>query len=73
MENLKTGPRICAVVFDFGGVLMDWDPRHLYRKLFNGDEAAMELFLATVCTREWIRRQDEGLLVAAAVSQLKQG
>ena len=28
------------VVFDLGGVLIDWDPRHLYRKLFAGDEAA---------------------------------
>jgi hypothetical protein len=40
------------VVFDLGGVLIDWDPRHLYRKLFAGDESAMEHFLATVCTHE---------------------
>ena len=46
------------VVFDLGGVLIDWDPRHLYRKLFAGDEAAMEHFLATVCTHEWNRGQD---------------
>src|ERR1035437_9828054 len=37
-------------VFDLGGVLIDWNPRHLYRKLFDGDEKAMEHFLATVCT-----------------------
>jgi FMN phosphatase YigB (HAD superfamily) len=43
------------VIFDLGGVLIDWDPRHLYRKLFAGDEAAMEHFLATVCTHEWNR------------------
>jgi len=48
------------VVFDLGGVLIDWDPRHLYRKLFAGDEAAMEHFLATVCTHEWNRGQDAG-------------
>src|SRR6185437_10180994 len=41
----ETGRSI--VVFDLGGVLIDWDPRHLYRKLFAGDEAAMEHFLAT--------------------------
>jgi 2-haloacid dehalogenase len=29
------------VVFDLGGVLIDWDPRHLYHKLFAGDEAAI--------------------------------
>jgi len=49
-----------VVVFEFGGVLIDWDPRHLYRGLFAGDEAAMEHFLATVCTHEWNRCQDAG-------------
>lgn len=49
-----------TVIFDLGGVLIDWDPRHLYRKLFAGDEAAMEHFLATVCTHEWNRCQDAG-------------
>ena len=48
------------VVFDLGGVLIEWDPRHLYRKLFGGDDAAMEHFLATVCTHEWNRGQDAG-------------
>jgi len=48
------------VVFDLGGVLIDWDPRHLYRKLFSGDDAAMEHFLATVCTHEWHRHHDAG-------------
>ena len=48
------------VVFDLGGVLIDWDPRHLYRKLFAGNEVAMEHFLATVCTHEWNRGQDAG-------------
>jgi hypothetical protein len=36
------------------------NPRFLYRKLFNGDEAAMEHFLATVCTTEWNGQQDAG-------------
>ena len=38
-----------TVVFDLGGVLVDWDPRHLYRRLIQ-DEAEMEWFLAEVCT-----------------------
>ncbi len=42
-----------TVVFDLGGVLIDWDPRHLYRELFADEEAAMEHFLATICTHEW--------------------
>src|SRR5260370_25974563 len=48
------------LVFDLGGVLIDWDPRHLYRKLFAEDEPAMEHFLATVCTHDWNRCQDAG-------------
>ena len=59
------------VVFDLGGVLIDWDPRHLYRKLFAGDEAAMEDFLATVCTHQWNRRQDAGRSFAEGARLLK--
>jgi 2-haloacid dehalogenase len=51
---------IGAVAFDLGGVLIDWDPRHLYRSLFDGDEEAMGRFLAEVCTPEWNARQDAG-------------
>ncbi len=51
--------RRSVAIFDLGGVLIDWDPRHLYRKLFD-DEEAMEHFLANVCTNEWNERQDAG-------------
>jgi 2-haloacid dehalogenase len=51
---------IDTVVFDLGNVLINWDPRHLYRKLFGADHAAMERFLAEVCTAEWNERQDAG-------------
>src|SRR6516162_5139336 len=60
-----------VVVFDIGGVLIDWDPRHLYRKLFSGDEAAMEHFLANVCTHEWNRCQDAGRSFAEGARLLK--
>ena len=53
------GPEITAVVFDLGGVLLDWDPRHLYRRLF-ADPAEMEEFLARVCTPDWHRSHDLG-------------
>jgi 2-haloacid dehalogenase len=59
------------VVFDLGGVLIDWDPRHLYRKLFADNEAAMEDFLATVCTREWHRHHDAGRSYAEGARLLK--
>ncbi len=56
------GPELrpTAVVFDLGGVLIDWDPRYLYRSVFEGDEAAMDAFLAEVTTPEWNLRQDAG-------------
>mgnify|MGYP003352679769 CR=1 FL=1 len=41
-----TDHRPTSVVFDLGAVLIDWDPRYLYRSLFPGDEAGMERFLA---------------------------
>ena len=59
-----------SIVFDLGGVLIDWNPRHLYRKMFNGDEEAMERFLAEICTPEWNARQDEGRPFAAATEEL---
>jgi 2-haloacid dehalogenase len=49
-----------AVVFDLGGVLIDWDPRHLYRRMLDGNEAAVERFLAEICTPEWNVGQDAG-------------
>ena len=58
-----------TVVFDLGGVLIDWDPRHLYRRLFD-DEAEMEQFLAEVCTLEWHRHHDLGRPFAEGVAEL---
>jgi 2-haloacid dehalogenase len=63
-------PQRRVVVFDLGGVLIDWNPRHLYRKLFAGDEAAMESFLATVCTPAWNECQDAGRSFTDAVAAL---
>ena len=61
---------ITAVVFDLGGVLIDWNPRHLYRRLFGSDESAMERFLVEVCTPEWNARLDAGLPLAQGVAEL---
>jgi 2-haloacid dehalogenase len=59
-----------AMVFDLGGVLIDWNPRHLYRKMFDGDEERMERFLSEVCSSEWNARQDEGRPFAEATAEL---
>ena len=59
-----------TVVFDLGGVLMEWEPRRLYRTMFDGDEEAMEHFLATVCTPAWNDELDRGLPFTTAVGRL---
>ena len=59
-----------AVIFDLGGVLIDWNPRYLYRRLFGDDTEAMEAFLGEVCTPEWNARQDAGRPWAEAVAEL---
>ncbi|HEY5213642.1 MAG TPA: HAD family phosphatase [Acidobacteriaceae bacterium] len=60
-----------VAVFDLGGVLIDWNPRYLYRKLFDGDEKAIEHFLATVCTPSWNAQQDAGRTFADACASLR--
>jgi 2-haloacid dehalogenase len=64
-------PNRSLAVFDLGGVLIDWNPRYLYRKLFAGDDTAMEHFLATVCTPAWNAQQDAGRPFAEACASLK--
>lgn len=48
-----------TIIFDLGAVLIDWDPRYLYRKIFP-DEARMEWFLSNICTPDWNEEQDAG-------------
>ena len=57
-----------VIVFDLGGVLIDWNPRHLYRKLFD-DEAAMEWFLDEVCHQAWNLEQDRGRPFGDAIEE----
>jgi 2-haloacid dehalogenase len=59
-----------AFAFDFGGVLIDWDPRYLYRKLFDGDADGIEKFFARVGFFEWNINQDRGYPFSEAVAEL---
>jgi 2-haloacid dehalogenase len=60
---------ITTVVFDLGRVLIDWDPRHLYRQLVD-DPDEVDAFLAEVGFAEWNARQDAGRPFAEAVTEL---
>lgn len=59
-----------AVVFDLGNVLIQWDPRHLFRKMFGGDDERMEWFLRHVCTTAWNELHDAGQPFAVGVRNL---
>ena len=62
--------KIKNIVFDFGGVLIDWNPRYLYRSYFAGDEERMEWFLQNVCTYPWNIQMDGGKPFAEGVEEL---
>ena len=57
-----------TIVFDLGGVLIDWDRRHLYRKMFNGRPEEMEYFLDNVCTLPWNSELDAGRPFSEAIA-----
>lgn len=69
MKTPPTNTPPPALIFDFGGVLLDWDPRYLYRKLFPGDEQTMERFLVEIDFYEWNLLQDAGRPFSAAVTE----
>lgn len=61
---------IRAIIFDFGNVLLEWNPRHVYRRYFPNDEAAMERFLQEVNFMDWNLQQDKGRPFAEGVAEL---
>jgi 2-haloacid dehalogenase len=58
--------KIDTIIFDLGGVLVDWKPEYLYRKIFNGNEKKVQWFLNNVCTSEWNAEQDGGRTIEEA-------
>lgn len=60
---------INTIIFDLGGVLIDWNPKHLYRKIFN-DEREMDRFLNNICTSDWNEEQDAGRTLQEATETL---
>lgn len=55
--------KINTIIYDLGGVLIDWNPKYVYRKVFNGDEAKVDWFLNNICTHEWNEEHDAGRLI----------
>jgi len=61
--------KIDTVIFDFGGVLIDWNPAYVYLKEFRGDTEKMNHFLNTICSWEWNENQDAGYLIQQATEE----
>src|SRR5688572_13425526 len=58
-----------TVIFDLGGVLIDWNPDYVYRTIFN-DETKMRQFYNEICTSEWNEEQDAGRELKEATEEL---
>ncbi len=59
MAEIKT------IVFDLGGVLIDWNPKYVYRTIFDSEEK-VDWFVTNICSLEWNEEQDGGRLIAEA-------
>ena len=61
--------KISAIIFDLGGVLIDWNPRYVYRTIFDNEEK-IDWFFQNICTNEWNEHQDAGRSLKEATEEL---
>jgi len=61
--------KINTVIFDLGGVLIDWNPRYVYRTIFKTEEE-IDWFFENVATHDWNENQDAGYPIAKATEEL---
>ncbi len=62
---------IKAIIFDFGAVLVEWEPRHIFRNYFP-DNAAIEAFLQEIDFKQWNVEQDKGRSFTEGIELLSQ-
>ncbi len=60
---------IDTIIFDLGGVLIDWNPRYVYRTIFDTEEK-IDWFFENICTGEWNENQDAGYPLDKATEEL---
>jgi 2-haloacid dehalogenase len=60
---------IDTIIFDLGGVLIDWNPEYVYLDVFEGDRKKMQWFFDTVCTNDWNENQDAGYPLQKATEE----
>ncbi len=61
--------KIDTIIFDLGGVLIDWNPEYVYLDVFNGDREKMQWFFDNICTSDWNENQDAGYPIAKATEE----
>ena len=62
--------KINTIIFDLGGVLIDWNPEYVYLDAFQGDREKMQWFFDNICTSDWNENQDAGYPIAKANEDL---
>ncbi|NRB82961.1 MAG: HAD family phosphatase [Winogradskyella sp.] len=60
---------IDTIIFDLGGVLIDWNPEYVFLKEFEGDRHKMQWFFDTICTNDWNENQDAGYSLYKATQE----
>tara|TARA_B110000914_G_C15487828_1_gene459005 strand:- start:235 stop:858 length:624 start_codon:yes stop_codon:yes gene_type:complete len=66
---MKPNLNIKNVIFDLGGVLIDWNPYKVYKDVFNNDSEKMIHFYTKICTQDWNENQDAGYPMAKATEE----
>ncbi len=61
--------KIKTIIFDLGGVLIDWNPRYVYRQIFENEEK-INWFFENICTSDWNEKQDAGRSLQEATEEL---
>ena len=61
--------KINTIIFDLGGVLIDWNPEYVFLDVFNGDRKQMQWFFDNICTSDWNENQDAGYPIAKATEE----
>ncbi|WP_296383079.1 HAD family phosphatase [Winogradskyella sp.] len=61
--------KIDTIIFDLGGVLIDWNPEYVYLDVFNGDREKMQWFFDNICTNDWNENQDAGYPLQKATEE----
>jgi 2-haloacid dehalogenase len=66
---MATGGNIVGLIFDLGGVVIDWNPEYVFHDVFAGDKAKMDRFFTEICPMSWNEKQDGGYPLAQATEE----